>query len=70
MFSSPAPLLSELGEAARVRRVSRRLSETRQGLGDEGEEAGMHSTGFEFGIAETLTVGGACALRIANTLSE
>jgi hypothetical protein len=41
MLSSPAPLLPELGEAARARRVSRRFSETRQGLGDEGEGAGI-----------------------------
>jgi hypothetical protein len=32
--------------------------------------AGMHSTGFEFGIAEISAVGGACAYQSANTLSE
>jgi hypothetical protein len=51
---SPAPLLPELGEAARAPRVPRRFSETRQGLGDEGEGAGTQSIGFEFGITVEL----------------
>jgi hypothetical protein len=54
VLSSPAPLLPELGEAARAPRVSRGFSETRQGLGDEGEGTGMHSNGFEFGIADGI----------------
>jgi hypothetical protein len=50
------PALSQVWEREQETKLfalaPRGFSETRQGLGDEGKRAGMHSTGFEFGIAE------------------